>query len=112
MSTNASHYVMLGILPAKHDRDDFVGIQSIVSLAVLALQRFMMVTRDRQVLEWIAILITLNNVNITISDTYHGVTISTVNSIITSGEALCCDNRRLIGTSLIVIARQSQKNRD
>ena len=90
----------------------FQGIQSIVSLAVLALQRFMMVTRDRQVLEWIAILITLNNVNITISDTYHGVTISTVNSIITSGEALCCDNRRLIGTPLIVIARQSQKNRD
>ena len=26
-----------------------VGIQSIVSLAVLALQRFMMVTRDKQV---------------------------------------------------------------
>ena len=58
----------------------FLGIQSIVSLAVLALQRFMMVTRDRQVLKWIVILITIY---ITISDTYHGVTISTVNSIIT-----------------------------
>ena len=29
-----------------------------------------------------------------------------------SGETLCYDNRRLIGTPLIVIARQSQKNRD
>ena len=29
-----------------------------------------------------------------------------------SGETLCCDNRQLIGTPLIVIARQSQKNRD
>ena len=33
-------------------------------------------------------------------------------TIVTSGETLCCDNRRLIGTPLIVIARQSQKNRD
>ena len=31
---------------------------------------------------------------------------------LTSGETLCRDNRRLIGTPLIVIARQSQKNRD
>ena len=30
----------------------------------------------------------------------------------TSGETLCCDNRQLIGTPLIVIARQSQQNRD
>ena len=30
----------------------------------------------------------------------------------TSGETLCCDNRQLIGTPLIVFARQSQKNRD
>ena len=33
-------------------------------------------------------------------------------TVTTSGETLCCDNRRLIGTPLIVIARQSQKNRD
>ena len=33
-------------------------------------------------------------------------------TVLTSGETLCCDNRRLIGTPLIVIARQSQKNHD
>ena len=31
---------------------------------------------------------------------------------LTSGETLCRDNRRLIGTPLTVIARQSQKNRE
>ena len=43
----------------------------------------------------------------------HGLLLLPVmQSMITSGETLCCDNRRLIGTPLIVIARQSQKNRD
>ena len=40
-----------------------LGIQSIVSLAVLALQRFMMVTRDRQVRLpfYVDILVVLKN---------------------------------------------------
>ena len=37
---------------------------------------------------------------------------NTVMLIVSSGETLCRDNRRLIGTPIIVIARRSQKNRD